>query len=110
MASSSGDKRPREKVQNSEYESQIIAWFFLLGDKMQRKAQPFQGSLQIEERTLLVSGVAEGYSLDQSQGQMQEDYAKPESVEGIIELLLHAHGSNPAICNLFLLFFFFLLR
>lgn len=96
----------KNKVQNSEYESQIVAWFFLLGDKMQRKAQPFQGSLQIEERTLLVSGVAEGYSLDQSQGQMQEDYAKPESVEGIIELLLHAHGSNPAICNLFLLFFF----
>lgn len=30
---------------------------------MQRKAQPFQGSLQIKKRTLLVSDVGEGYSL-----------------------------------------------
>ena len=72
---------------------------------MQRKAQPFQVSLQIEERTLLVSDVGEGYSLDQSQGQMQEDYAKPDSMEGIIELLLYTRGSNPAICNFFLFFF-----
>lgn len=72
---------------------------------MQRKAQPFQVSLQIEERTLLVSDVGEGYSLDQSQGQMQKDYAKPDSMEGIIELLLYTRGSNPAICNLFLFFF-----
>ena len=96
----------KNKVQNSEYESQIVAWFFLVGDKMQRKVQPFQVSLQMEERTLLVSDVREGYSLDQSQGQMQEDYAKPDSMEGIIELLLYTHGSNPAICNLFLFFFF----
>ena len=73
---------------------------------MQRKVQPFQVSLQMEERTLLVSDVREGYSLDQSQGQRQEDYAKPDSMEGIIELLLYTHGSNPAICNLFLFFFF----
>ena len=72
---------------------------------MQRKAQPFQVSLQIEERTLLVSDVGEGYSLDQSQGQMQEDYAKPDSMEGIIELILYTRGSNPAICTLFLFFF-----
>ena len=76
---------------------------------MQRKVQPFQVSLQMEERTLLVSDVREGYSLDQSQGQMQEDYAKPDSMEGIIELLLYTHGSNPAIFNLFHFFFFFLL-